>query len=134
MTPSQYEEPATEQEALMTAICCRPREIRYPRDRRQYDLLHLMHPIHFNGRYRTKAHAEQHCTRLTNCKEYSQRSVNQDLWPQTAISDLLLPVQPKYDPTRIPPVQATDLSEVQQTRDVGRLIANAVATEVFPCQ
>jgi hypothetical protein len=98
-------------------------------------LLNSMDPEVFRWNPQTKDGANRRESRRhAGLVDRNQGSLNQDLWPQSAISAFLLP-QNELPPSIHPDAAyCAYLSEMDRAVDVGRLLTNVVATDAFPSE
>jgi hypothetical protein len=114
-------------------IGCVGRDVRHERLRRQWEMITSMHSTSFCWTYQTDEKARRrddlkHAGRT----DYNQESLNQDIWPQTTTASLLRmweATDPDEYTGKDPSIWFDELSN---PRKVGRLVANIVATDLFP--
>jgi hypothetical protein len=122
-------------ESKSFTVGCIGRDIRHERLRRQWEMITAMYSARSSWNYQTDEQARRrddlkHAGRT----DYNQESLNQDIWPQTSMASLLK-MWESTEPdeyTEIEPMSWFD--ELSNPRKVGRLIANIVATDLFPVQ
>jgi hypothetical protein len=115
------------------AVECIGRNIQHDRWRRQWELIISMYSARFGWNYQTDEQARRrddlkHAGRT----DYSQASSNLDLWPQTSMAALLKIWEFTEHVGYMEKEQMHWLDELSNPWKVGRLIANIVATDLFP--
>jgi hypothetical protein len=116
------------------SINCTMKTLCDPRNRGMLVLLNSMDPEVFRWNPQTKDGADRRESRRhAGLVDRNQASLNQDLWPQNAISAFLLP-QNELPSVHSDATYSTYLSEADRAVDVGRLLSNIVATDAFPSE
>jgi hypothetical protein len=107
------------------------KDVNQGRLRNQWQLLTAMEPAMFSWTFQTEERALKrdeirHAARV----DFNQTSANQDIWPQTSLSDILLP----WDIQGPNASCKSTFGELPSPQKLGRLITNLVSTDMFPAE
>jgi hypothetical protein len=109
---------------------CHPHETRDSRYRLYWDFLTALPYAGLGWRHQTSEAAKRRdVVRHTGRFDFNQTSMNKDIWPQVAGSEILH--LPKHELREDSPLFA---NEAGLNHCFGRLIANVISTDAFPSQ
>lgn len=114
-----------------TVVTCRGRHLTRPRARGQWNTVAIMTPDKFAWNHQTEERAlRRNRIRHAGYVDFNQQALNRDMWPQHSFSPLISHCDAsRYEDSILPTVR-----ELPMSRILGRCIANAVETELFPAR
>jgi hypothetical protein len=118
-------------ESESASLQCLGKDVNQSRLRNQWQLLTAMEPAMFGWTFQTEERAlKRDELRHTGPVNFNQTSAYQDIWPQTFLSDILLP----WDVQGSDALYKSTFGELPGSQKLGRLITNLVSTDMFPAE